>query len=100
MSPTETPMRCATCGRSVTGPGTRDPFGRVFCCPAHRPWTTLLSVQPLRQAGPPNPMTPRKDQTMTIRDLVTDGPERDTLEQIVDRYSLANVVEALVAICG
>ena len=35
-----------------------------------------------------------------VRDLVTSGEDVNVLERLVDRYSLANVLEGLVAISG
>ena len=35
-----------------------------------------------------------------LKDIVAEGTDRAQLETLVDRYSLANVLEALVAVCG
>lgn len=35
----------------------------------------------------------------TDRDLAQDCADRDTLEALIDRYSLANLIEGLVQIC-
>lgn len=37
---------------------------------------------------------------MTTKDVVSDPKDMAVIEALIDRYSLANVVEALVAICG